>query len=99
MSEEYVYGGDLDEEMTRSLHKEIQDLLWEHQCEVTFTKVNGETRVMPCTLMKDALPARDAATLHETREYNPSVLKVWCLDKSEWRSFKIANVKRIKILS
>ena len=80
-------------------HKEIQDLLWSHQCEVTFNKVDGTSRTMPCTLMASALPARDAEKLHETRLYNPKTLSVWCLDKSEWRSFRVANVTHIRVLS
>ena len=97
---EIFFAGDvLDEDDIASRYKEIQDLLWEHQCEVTFTKVNGETRVMPCTLMAEALPARDAAKLHETRVINHNAMRVWCLDKSEWRSFKTENVTRIKLLS
>ena len=66
---------------------------------VTFTKVDGSVRTMPCTLMAEALPARDATKLHETREYNPKTMSVWCLDKSEWRSFRTANVTHIKVLS
>lgn len=82
-----------------SRHKEIQDLLWKHQCEVTFTKVDGTVRTMPCTLMAESLPARDAAKLHETRIYNPNTLSVWCLDKSEWRSFRVANVTHVKVVA
>lgn len=80
-------------------YREIQNLLWKHQCEVTFTKVDGSVRTMPCTLMASALPARDAETLHETRLYNPKTISVWCLDKNEWRSFRTANVTRIRIIT
>lgn len=79
--------------------REIHKLLHEHQCEVTFTKVDGSVRIMPCTLMVSALPARDAETLHETKLYNPKTISVWCLDKSEWRSFRTANVTRIRVLA
>ena len=96
---EIFYGGDLDSEMLAERHQEIWKLLAEHQCEVTFTKVNGETRVMPCTLMENALPQREANKLHETRVINREAITVWCLDKSEWRKFKTENVKSIKLLS
>lgn len=79
--------------------REIRNLLWEHQCEVTFTKVDGSVRTMPCTLMANALPARDAEKLHETRLYNPKTISAWCLDKSEWRSFRTANVTHVRVLS
>lgn len=98
---EIVYAGtsELDEDQLRTKEREIFHLLWEHQCEVTFTKVDGSVRSMPCTLMASALPARDATKLHETRIYNPKTMSVWCLDKSEWRSFRTANVTHIRVLS
>lgn len=79
-------------------HREIQNLLWEHDCEVTFKKVNGEVRTMPCTLRKEAMPERETKVLHETKIYNPNNLSVWCLDKNEWRSFRVANVMHVKVL-
>jgi hypothetical protein len=96
---EYHFNNDNPDFDVAERHRDIQNLLWKHQCEVTFTKVNGEVRTMPCTLMASALPQRDANKLHETRLYNPNNLSVWCLDKSEWRSFKTANVTHIKVLS
>ncbi|NBR23760.1 MAG: hypothetical protein EBU08_08335 [Micrococcales bacterium] len=66
--------------------------------EITFTKVDGSERVMPCTLRTEAMPLREANEHHKTRLYNPEVLSVWCLDKDEWRSFKVMNVNSIKKL-
>ncbi len=99
MSYEIHYNQPPEELDIDTRHKEIQNLLWENQCEVTFTKVDGTSRTMPCTLMASALPARDASKLHETRVHNPNNLSVWCLDKSEWRSFRVANVTHIRVLS
>lgn len=77
--------------------EEIVAMLQAGVCEVTFTKVNGEIRQMPCTLKSELLPTVDANKLHEekTRKQNPDNLSVWCTDKNEWRSFKIANVQQI----
>lgn len=99
MSLDYEFNNDNPDFDLDTRHREIQNLLWKHQCEVTFTKVNGEVRTMPCTLMPSALPARDAATLHETRIYDPKTMSVWCLDKSEWRSFRTANVTHIRVIA
>ena len=66
---------------------------------ITFTKVDGSDRTMPCTLRTDAMPPKAVTEHHKTRAYNPEVLSVWCLDKSEWRSFKVMNVKKIEKLS
>lgn len=77
--------------------EEIVALLQAGVCEVTFTKVNGEIRQMPCTLKSELLPVVDNNKLNEekTRKQNPDNLSVWCTDKNEWRSFKIANVQQI----
>lgn len=81
--------------MTR---EELQQLLTNSVCEVTFTKVNGEVRVMPCTLKPDVMPQLVVNETHQTRAFNPETLSVWCTDKSEWRSFRVANVTGVKIL-
>jgi hypothetical protein len=61
---------------------------------VTFTKVNGETRVMPCTLKEDVIPNVE----HKgTKKPNEAIVSVWCLDKKEWRSFRVNNVVDLQI--
>ena len=80
-------------------YHDILALLHKHDCEVTFTKVDGTERVMPCTLREEAMPQRDVAKFHETRVINENVISAFCLDKNEWRSFRVANVKDIKILN
>jgi len=78
--------------------REITHLLYEHDCEVVFTKKDGTVRTMPCTLRKEAMPEREATALHETKLYKPETITVWCLDRSEWRAFKTANVREIRVL-
>jgi hypothetical protein len=114
MSMEIVYNTAPDELDVDGRNREIRTMLHHGVCEITFTKVNGELRTMPCTLDESLLPAKvestavKAATLdrelmteeavnefHKTRPYNPNVLNVWCLDKMEWRSFRVANVKKV----
>ena len=80
-------------------YQEILELLYKHDCEVTFTKVDGSERVMPCTLREEAMPQRDAEKFHQTRVINENVISAFCLDKNEWRSFRVANVKNVKILN
>jgi hypothetical protein len=80
--------------MTRD---EIVSLLEQGIYTVTFTKVNGELRHMPCTLKADLLP-KLVAESNDTKQkkINLDNLSVWCTDKNEWRSFKIANVVEVK---
>lgn len=80
--------------MTRD---EIVSMLQSGICQVTFTKVNGELRKMPCTLKSDLLPVANTQITNEskTRKTNTDNLSVWCTDKNEWRSFKVANVQEV----
>lgn len=73
-------------------------LILKEDHEITFTKVDGSERVMPCTLRDEAMPQRAVNEHHQTRAYNPNAISVWCLDKGEWRSFKVMNVTSIKKL-
>lgn len=77
--------------------EQIVEMLRSRICNVTFTKVNGETRCMPCTLHADIVPAVSVQELKEQRKKksNPENLSVWCTDKSQWRSFKLANVTEV----
>ena len=95
MTMEIVYNDSPDDLDINSRNHEIRSLLATGLCEVTFTKVNGEERVMPCTLASNLLPPKQLKEFHETRLYKPETLSVWCTDKREWRSFRVANVKRI----
>ena len=78
---------------------EISRLLIQHDCEVTFTKVDGTVSTMPCTLRPDVLPPRKPTKINETKAPNPDVISVWCLDKQQWRSFRVANVSHVKVLN
>ena len=95
MSMEIVYNTAPDDLDVDSRNREIRSMLHHGVCEVTFTKVNGEVRTMPCTLDSTLLPPQPLKEFHETRIYKPETLSVWCLDKMEWRSFRVANVQRI----
>ena len=94
--------------MTTLTKDQLSELLHTGGCIVEFTKVNGELRTMPCTLNESLIPQ---PPVHETntdnpidfpkpkkeKKVNPDVMSVWCLDKKEWRSFRIANVISAKV--
>ena len=91
----------------------LRTLLLENECIVEFTKVNGEVRSMPCTLKAEVIPDPIPAPnfLHFTntdnpidfpvpkkeKKLNPDIMSVWCLDKKEWRSFRVDNVVDLHI--
>lgn len=75
------------------LRKELIEYLQGGVCEVTFNKVNGERRVMPCTLKADLLPVQDQKdlTFQTLKESKSDAISVWCTDANGWRSFKLSN--------
>jgi hypothetical protein len=69
----------------------ITNMLQRGVCDVRFTKVNGETRNMPCTLQEHVVPAFTGEKKIKKKQKDDN-LSVWCTDRNEWRSFKLANV-------
>jgi len=61
---------------------------------VTFTKVNGEERVMECTLQEHMIPETNPAN----RKENEEVLPVFDIDKGSWRSFRLDSITNIEAL-
>ena len=55
---------------------------------ITFTKVNGEERVMDCTLQENIVPP----TKYTDRKRNEEVLPVFDINKGEWRSFRLDSI-------
>jgi hypothetical protein len=89
--------------MTTITRKQLSELLHTGECVVEFTKVDGTVRTMPCTLNEALLPPApvhitntdnpiDFPAPKKEKKVNPDIMSVWCLDKKEWRSFRIANV-------
>lgn len=83
--------------------EQIVEALKANVCTVTFTKLNGEVRKMPCTLREDIVPVyerktpvKEAVKPEEEKDSNPT-LSVWCTDKQGWRSFRVDNVTAVDI--
>lgn len=80
-------------EELKMTYNEMREMLHEGSCRVTFTKVNGEERVMNCTLDIDnipteSLPKGTGVVLKE----ESGVIRAFDTDKSAWRSFKVESV-------
>ena len=83
-------------------YQEYLDNLKSAVCEVTFNKVNGEQRIMTCTLMEDVLPPAtktEPLTQKKVREINENVVSVWDVNAQGWRSFRVANVTNFEVKS
>ena len=68
--------------------------------EVTFTKLNGDVRVMTCTLNTELLPAKVVTEGEEEKPArtikNPNnSLAVYDINAEGWRSFVIKNVTQV----
>ena len=81
--------------------EDLINLLKENVVEVTFTKLNGDERVMPCTLKEDMLPPAkkdEPLTQKKVREISDKVVAVWAIESKGFRSFRYDRVKAIKVL-
>ena len=61
---------------------------------ITFTKLNGEERVMDCSLQEHIIPPTDA----KNRKENEEVLPVFDINKGEWRSFRLDSIIKVEQL-
>ena len=66
--------------------------------EVTFNKINGDKRVMTCTLQEGIVPEatkKDPASQKKVQKINEEVQVVWDVNAKGWRSFRWANVTEV----
>lgn len=64
---------------------------------VTFIKQDGTERVMNCTLKPELLPeAKPLAEGKTPRKESTTSIRVFDIDKQDWRSFTTKNVTRVE---
>lgn len=63
---------------------------------VTFTKQNGDERVMRCTLQETVLPKQIDLEESIQKKGPTDSLAVWDLEKNAWRSFRYDSVISVK---
>lgn len=81
--------------------EDLLELLKKEVVEVTFTKLDGDERVMPCTLIESFLPPAkkdDPLTQKKVREISDKVIAVWAIESKGFRSFRYDRVKKVKVL-
>jgi len=70
---------------------------------VKFTKKDGSDRTMLCTLNEQKIPFDKLPKLKETTEETPAVasvvdaVRVFDIEKQEWRSFRFDSIKSVKL--
>jgi hypothetical protein len=68
---------------------------------VDFTKLNGDKRVMTCTLREDIKPAAtktDTMSQKKVREISDAVVSVWDVNAKGWRSFRYDRINAVNII-
>ncbi len=95
------YGEDLKEEMPsvlKILKENTVAKLVKGEVVVTFNKINGDKRVMTCTLQEGIVPEatkKDPASQKKVQKINEEVQVVWDVNAKGWRSFRWANVTEV----
>lgn len=92
-------------EITKQYTKEyLKEKLQENVGQVTFTKKNGEVRIMTCTLIDSYIPQKGLVLTEDgiippkkVRTESPDTLSVFDIEKSEWRSFVVESVTDLQI--
>ena len=82
--------------MENIMNEEIVKLMKDHVVEVTFTKVNGEKRVLKGTLQEKYLPTLKVK--NEVTPVNPDVTVVWDIESDGFRSFRNDSVINYKVV-
>jgi len=82
------------DKVNSQLREKYLETLRESAATVVFTKANGETRTMRCTLDMGMIPAEMVPnTDGNITKVNEEVIKVYDLDKEGWRSFRVDSVE------
>jgi hypothetical protein len=73
---------------------ELAGFLKERAATVTFTKKDGTTRNMYCTLQEGVVVPHEKKT-DRTKEPSDSILPVWDLEANAWRSINIETIQYV----
>ena len=91
---------EITDELEPKLHQWLKSMLAVTEATITFTKVDGTERIMKCTLEANKLPVVELKEDAKPRKQSDSTkaLRVFDLNKNEWRSFTIKNIKNISLV-
>ena len=81
--------------------EDLKLLLSQNVVTVDFTKLDGDKRVMTCTLREDIKPAAtkaDSMSQKKVREVSDAVVSVWDVNAKGWRSFRYERINAVNIV-
>ena len=98
-----------DDQVKEQIRTWVKQLLTNSEVTVTFTKADGTDRDMLCTLDHSRIPVSIAKPVSTTapvdgivreskkprKEPDPHSIRVFDLDKQEWRSFRFERLKKV----
>lgn len=76
----------------------LVDHLKKHEMKIQFTKVDGTTRNMLCTLNSEKMPEAPIVEGRKRPQKSTSTISVWDLEANGWRSFRVDSVIKTRIL-
>lgn len=82
--------------------EELMEMLRKEVVEVTFKKLNGDERKMPCTLMPSFLPPAtkdDPMSQKKVREISDKVVAVWAIESKGFRSFRYDRITKVEVVA
>jgi len=81
---------------------DLQNILSQNVVVVDFNKLNGDKRVMTCTLREDMKPPatkNDTMSQKKVREINrEELVSVWDVNAKGWRSFRYNRINSVDIV-
>ena len=80
---------------------DLKNQLEQNVMVVDFTKLNGDKRVMTCTLREDMKPVAtkvDPMSTKKVREVSDAVVSVWDVKAEGWRSFRYDRINSVNIV-
>jgi len=80
---------------------DLKGLLDQNVIVVDFTKLNGDKRVMTCTLREDMKPPAtkvDPMSTKKVREISDAVVSVWDVNAKGWRSFRYDRINKVDVV-
>ena len=83
------------------LKEDLKKMLEQNVIIVDFTKLNGDKRIMTCTLREDMKPQAtktDPMSQKKVREVSDAVVSVWDVNAKGWRSFRYERINSVDIV-
>jgi hypothetical protein len=91
-------GSELDPQEEKLFRTELLDNLAKGPVTVGFLKVNGDERVMKCTLSEEIMPHPYAFEDARNTVMERSSQSVWDIEANDWRSFRFDKIQSILVV-